>query len=388
MNEKLNFFNKVDLPEPSRSSLSNLVAGILDDVDENIDVWRKLPGDPDAAYDLLALSAKIRRMKNGLITDPEDVKLVEELNAILKNSGEQIKIAAAMLPNPSSWLKTAENFLNIVMDPDKMSSEQAEFYAVELLDDLDTAELVETALIDSDLLPPEFTRDMDKCREWVGEHPYAFLHAAGYALVVAGSVREDILDYDLELASTLFKFEVVLEEAAAAKAFQECENVVPFPGFVLKGLKERMKRRAPEQDIKSRLKEKLKDLKQGIKEKVRIKPSIPDFVPVFAYGKTTQKDEGKKFEWNAEDVSWSVLTRLPPPTDAQDSFKVEFWIDGIDDAEALLIGGKKLNVQKSPPYFKAECRLDFLKDAWKNAELPALAVLRKNGEISIGYALD
>lgn len=206
---------------------------VLDDVGNQ--VTADVPA-PQEAYDVLALWAKLSRVRPELIERCGGTEEFDRVSAILETDGRTIAERALTVLNPPAWLEAARAFdasLDDLLDP-AAETEQA----VELLEDLDEAELTLAAAWHCGVTDHETEESVEQCVTWLCENTDSFLAASVYVQALGMSTRPDLEDRDYGLAATMLKYIQMLDAAARAEADLKLANIEPLPAHVVKGLAE------------------------------------------------------------------------------------------------------------------------------------------------------
>jgi len=206
---------------------------VLDDVGNQ--VTADVPA-PQEAYDMLALWAKLSRARPELIERCGGTEEFDRVGAILEIEGHTIAERALTVLNPPAWLDAARAFdvsLDDLLDP-AAESEQA----VELLEDLDEAELALAAAWRFGVTDHETEGFVEQCVTWLCQNTDSFLAASVYVQALGMSTRPDLEDRDYGLAATMLKYMNMLDAAAGAEADLTLANIEPLPTHVVKGLVE------------------------------------------------------------------------------------------------------------------------------------------------------
>ncbi len=186
---------------------------------------QQLPTEP--AYDLLALLGKLRRARRDLIDDGDGRSEFEEAILLFEGNSQLLCQAALSVPNGEAWLHAATEYaasFDQVLDVGEETR-----WAVDLLEDLDDAELVIAVAARQGITDPEVENDVGRCTEWLGGHIDLFLPASVYAQAVGQTLRPDLEQWDYELAATVLKFVDLLDEAEQAEYEMQHPIVKPLP---------------------------------------------------------------------------------------------------------------------------------------------------------------
>jgi len=189
--------------------------------------------DPQESYDLLALTAKLRRTKPELVVECEGTEILQRAETLLQKFGAELARQALSVLNPQAWLAAASEFANVV---DELSEADEVEQAVELLEDLDDAELVLATAWRCGVVDPELQAGVTACMEWLSEHADVFLAASVYVQAVGMTIPPDLDSRDYELAATSLKYLDLLDAAETAEADMSLANVKPMSAEVLRGL--------------------------------------------------------------------------------------------------------------------------------------------------------
>lgn len=202
-------------------------------------VTAEAPG-PQEAYDWLALAAKLRRVRSELIEECGGVEELQRAWAKLDGHGAELARRALSVLNPRAWLEAAREFDRSLDDP---LDEHAEIEgAVELIEDLDDAELVLAAAQRFGVEADELEAGVQDCVGWLCRHADVVLAASVYVQAVGMGMRPDLESQDYGLAATALKFVHLLDAAVAAEADLTLANVEPLPAAVVQGLIEHYSR--------------------------------------------------------------------------------------------------------------------------------------------------
>lgn len=174
------------------------------------------PGRAHQAYDLLALAAKLRRVRPELLAERGGGQDLARAEAAIGEKGRDLVRLALTIPNPEGWLEEAralaESYEDLI-DPVRRAE-----LAENLLADLDDAELVAYAARRLGAGDAELDRELEACAQWVTEHADAFLAASVHVQAVGLALRPDLAEWDPALARTAEKYKLVLDALEAAEA--------------------------------------------------------------------------------------------------------------------------------------------------------------------------
>ncbi len=180
------------------------------------DVLDTGPETADEAYDLLALWAKLRRVRPELIEQLGGRQAWEQATALLTAGGTGWASRALTIPNPPQWLKEARTLKHAFEHLG--TAEQRSTLAESLLTDLDDATLVLYAARWLDGEDRELESELAPCLDWLAEHAALFLPAAVHIQAVGMALRPDLADFDYGLAVTALKY---LDMLCAIEAAEE-----------------------------------------------------------------------------------------------------------------------------------------------------------------------
>lgn len=378
-----------DVAKPDRAAAANLIDSLLDSIDANLELWARLPGDPDTAYDLLAAWGKTQRLNLQLIVDPQDLKLVEILHDLIRDDGERLRRTAAVVPNPDAWLEAASHLEADIQNQNALTPEVIESQVRTLLEDLDDAELVAWALRNASGEDSQLDEGLERCRAWTSEHAEVFISASGFAAAVAGTVKADLPDADSDLVLTVLKFAGVLDETATALAFATFDGIEPIPSDMRRVLRTELAAPHAEPSILERLRMMVRQFGPAVKNYVTFPLPIPAYEPIVAAGDAIGRQaQGRKLTWRGLQQQWSAFMRLPPERDASDSALVTLWINDIVNVDAVILNGRMFQVQQSEYYLTVRFELGLLRRIASTSDLPTLALLLGNGKITIGRIED
>jgi len=169
----------------------------------------------DEAYDLLALWAKMRRVRPELIAQLGGADVPTRADALLADRGTQLAAQAMTIPNPQAWLEETQALASAYEEPG--TSEARSELAQCLLNDLDDAELVLYASRRSGVDDRGLEIDLGRCQEWLADHVELFLAASVHVQAVGMTFRPDLEEFDYGLAVTALKYKDVLQAAGTAE---------------------------------------------------------------------------------------------------------------------------------------------------------------------------
>jgi hypothetical protein len=172
------------------------------------DVLDAAPETADDAYDLLALWAKLRRVRPELIEQLSGMQLLAQIDAILATRGSLLASQALTIPNPRMWLMAVQSLDQAFEDVGL--AETRSTLAEELLTDLDDATLVLDTARRHGIDDRELESELEPCLAWLGEHADLFLPAAVHVQAVGMAMRPELSEFDYGLAVTALKYVDVL----------------------------------------------------------------------------------------------------------------------------------------------------------------------------------
>ncbi len=178
------------------------------------------------AYDILALWAKLRRVRPELVRQLGGVENLAESEALVSELGKDLATHALMLPDAEAWLDEATALQSAYEDV--ALAEARNDLAERMLADLDDAQLVLYAARRLGVDDPELDSDLARCSEWMTEHIELFLAASVTVQAVGMTFRPNLADFDYGLAVTALKYIDVLRAAEAAETALRLTNVQPF----------------------------------------------------------------------------------------------------------------------------------------------------------------
>jgi hypothetical protein len=203
-------------------------------LDQLEDLLDARPETAEQAYDVLALTGKLRRVRPELIAEREGTGQLSRADTLLAQLGPQLATVALEIPNPDGWFEEAQTLevsYEELIEP-AARSELAE----RLLSDLDDAQLVVHAARKFGIDDPQLEALLASCEQWLAEHADLFLAASVYVQAVGIALRPDLEDYDYGLAVTALKYVDVLRAAEVAEAQLALANVSPLPRRVVRRL--------------------------------------------------------------------------------------------------------------------------------------------------------
>ena len=179
------------------------------------DVLDTGPETADEAFDLLALWAKLRRVRPELIEQLDGLDALSQVDVLLAEQGTHLAGQALTVPHPQGWLEETQALQQAFEEvgPAEDRSELAE----RLLNDLDDAQLVLYAARRREIQDLDLESDLDDCAQWLAEHAELFLPAAVQIQAVGMAMRPDLADFDYGLAVTALKYLDILRAAELAE---------------------------------------------------------------------------------------------------------------------------------------------------------------------------
>jgi hypothetical protein len=173
------------------------------------------PEVADEAYDLLALWAKMRRVRPELTAQLGGADALARADVLLTDRGARLAAEALTIPNPQGWINDTQCLAKAYDEPGT-SAARSEL-AERLLTDLDDAELVLHASRRFGVDDRELETDLALCHEWLTEHVELFLAASVHVQAVGMAFRPDLTEFDYALAVTALKYLDVLQAAETAE---------------------------------------------------------------------------------------------------------------------------------------------------------------------------
>jgi hypothetical protein len=173
-------------------------------------------GSACRAYDLLALWAKLRRVRPGLAAALAAGDELARADERLREAGKPLAQLALTVPNPGAWLQEAKMLAasyRQVIDPE----ERADF-AAHLLSDLDDADLACYAARRLGVEDAALNRELAACGDWLARHADCFLAASVPVQALGLALRPDLAAFDAALAETAEKYVRVLDALEIAEA--------------------------------------------------------------------------------------------------------------------------------------------------------------------------
>ncbi len=162
------------------------------------------PETADEAYDLLALWAKLRRVRPELIEQLSGREVSAQATAVLTARGTEWASRALTIPNPPRWLEGTQALEQAFEQVG--TAEQRSRLAECLLTDLDDATLVLYAARWLGVEDRDLESDLTPCLDWLAANAELFLPAAVHIQAVGMALRPDLSEFDYGLAVTALKY--------------------------------------------------------------------------------------------------------------------------------------------------------------------------------------
>lgn len=188
----------------------------------------------DEAFELLATREKLRRVRPELLTAAKADAVLQDADQKIATDGKDLATRAMALLNPAAWRDEAER-LEASYEEDLDPGERA-WWAADLIDDLDDAELLLVAARRLGLEDAELAEELDECRDWLAHHADAFLAASVYIQSIGQGLRPDLDEVDYDLAATTLKLADLLDAAEVAERELNFAHLRPLPAAVTRQL--------------------------------------------------------------------------------------------------------------------------------------------------------
>lgn len=189
---------------------------------------------PDDALDLVALEARLRRVRPALIEELNGRATRARAAAVLAERGADLVARALAIADPQRWLEQTAALVEAFEEVG--SAEQRSDLAERLLTDLDDAELVLYAARRRGFPDADLESRWEPCRQWLAEHAELFLPAAVHVQAVGMSLRPELAEFDYGLAVTALKYLDVLRATKAAEEELALAQVQQLDASVAKHL--------------------------------------------------------------------------------------------------------------------------------------------------------
>lgn len=208
---------------------------IFDRTQNAIEDFQEKREDADLAYDLLALWASSLRLEASLI-DSEAETAFSKLNDLVRENAEALVGEALELPDPEAWLDTCQDLNS--EDFEEESVDPLEYHATirTLFRDLDDAELVAYASRKLGFPDSDLEKRLESCLNWLAGNVDFWLCLGSYLRATGDSFRDDLPEFDPELAMTGEKFVVLLDALERAMRRLSYRNVDPLPASAARAL--------------------------------------------------------------------------------------------------------------------------------------------------------
>ncbi len=194
--------------------VEELVTHYINLCSDSMAFWKKIPGDPESAYDILSGWSRMKRYHPDLLTPHQEQ--MTQLKAIIEEYPDILCRSAARLPNPIAWLRQVQHYRERYLSGDYPDYEN-EVYAIRgFLSDLDELELVIQSMSELGHPDPELEEQLQQCLLFTSRYPDFFLPAEVFIRTISATVRSDISDINPALALTAEKFILFLDELEAA----------------------------------------------------------------------------------------------------------------------------------------------------------------------------
>ena len=184
------------------------------------------PETADEAYDLLALWAKLRRVRPELIEQLGGLEASAQAAAMLTARGTELASQALTIPNPPMWLEETQTLEQAFEQAG--AAEQRSALAECLFTDLDDATLVLYAAGWLGVDDRELESVLEPCLRWLAENAELFLPAAVHVQAVGMALRPDLPEFDYGLAVTALKYLDVLRATRVAEEELALARVPPL----------------------------------------------------------------------------------------------------------------------------------------------------------------
>ena len=173
------------------------------------------PETAGEAYDLLALWAKLRRVRPELIEQLGGLEASAQAAAVFTARGTDLASQALTLHHPPKWLEEAQ-MLEQAFER-LWTAEQRRVLAECLLTDLDDTTLVLYTAGWLGVEDRELESGLEPCLRWLAENAELFLPAAVHVQAVGMALRPDLPEFDYGLAVTALKYLDVLRATSVAE---------------------------------------------------------------------------------------------------------------------------------------------------------------------------
>jgi hypothetical protein len=202
---------------------------------EDLLAGRLLQGSAHDAYDLLALTARLRRCQPALLNELQAAPLIDQAASAEVAAGKELAHRALTVPNPDAWLAEAralDDSWDDVDDPAVRASR-----AARLIADLDDADLVSHACTQLSEADPDLAVKLAECGRWLTDHADTFFPASVWVQAVGLALRPDLPEFDPGLARTAEKYIVLLDAFVAAEEELAFAGQPPLPAGVTRLLR-------------------------------------------------------------------------------------------------------------------------------------------------------
>jgi hypothetical protein len=202
---------------------------------EDLLAGRSPQGSAHDAYDLLALTARLRRCRPDLLTELRAAPLMEEATAAAAAAGGELARRALTVPNPDAWLaevRALDDSWDELDDPAGRAGR-----AARLIADLDDADLVSNAAAQVGEADHDLVGKLGECTRWLVDHADAFFPASVWVQAVGLALRPDLPEFDPGLARTAEKYKVLLNAFVAAEEELAFAGQPPLPAGVTRLLR-------------------------------------------------------------------------------------------------------------------------------------------------------
>lgn len=199
------------------------------------------PSGPDpvsAAFDLLALTAALERVRPELLPSAEPGTLLARARARLEQIAAEELSQAGERVRPGAWLAAGRDLQEHRGEP-----EERALPATQLLVQRDEADLAAWSLRRLGFFSEAREEGLELCAAWLEEHVDLFRPAAAHVRAVAGGLRPDLPAVDFDLAWTADKYVLLLDDLE--KEEQErwlSEPPPPLPADLLAAARDRLAR--------------------------------------------------------------------------------------------------------------------------------------------------
>lgn len=170
-----------------------------------------------AGYDLIAGDGKLSRLRTDLLERAEGIIPFLRARDAIEAGAPGLISDALTVPNCEAWLEDAKAFgRSYDEDLDLWIPERRCEEAINLIADLDDAEVVSRVARAFGQTDTDLEADLAKCLAWLGKHANLFLPASVWVQAVAMGLRPSLRSHPI-LGRTAEKFAVLLDAFLAAE---------------------------------------------------------------------------------------------------------------------------------------------------------------------------